>query len=188
MPHGLSLRIAATLGFSALSLIACDMQVSPPPSLNVEANPQPEAPGQPEKWSDPACEPGREGRFTSIGNRHVRYGNICSQQVSVSFDAFAESEGQPWSLGYTIQSRRCQSGFPRPGSNDLSHLFNGKPLPDGFFDRSQAEQLAVLKRSLRSDLVEFARLCDLTVDPAPFVGNSFDDFYLQFGDGWWLSR
>ena len=186
--RGVSLRIAATLGTSALSLMACDMEASPPQPLNVEAVPQPEAARQPEKWSDPACEPGREGQFTSIGNRHVRYGHICSQGVTVSFDAFPESEGQPWSLGYTIQSKRCETGFPKPGSGERSHLFNGEHLSGDFFDLSTAEQVALLKRNLRGDLAQFARLCELAVDPAPFVGDSLDEFYLQFGDGWWLSR
>ena len=122
---------------------------------------------------NPACAPDREGRFTSFGNRWGRYGDLCIDQVQVSFEAYPDP-----TLSYTITSDRCHQV-------EQSSTFH---RPADFFERSVPEQIDLLRIAFANDLGAFARQCRIKLDPTPFVDDRFDRFYATYGDGWWFDR
>ena len=86
----------------------------------------------------------------------------------MNFDAFPDP-----TLGYRIGSDRCPQ----------VERF-GPRRPAGFFERPVPEQIGPLRSDLTNDLRAFARQCGIKLDPAPFVDDRFDQFYVDFGDGW----
>lgn len=108
-----------------------------------------------------------------FGNRWTRSGDLCIDQVEVTFDAYPDP-----SLSYVIRSDRCPN-VGRPSAF--------RP-PASFFERLVPEQIGVLKTALAEDLRAFAQQCGIELDPTPFVDGRFDRFYLAFGDGWWFDR
>ena len=122
---------------------------------------------------DPACSVDQEGMFRTGGNRWQRDGRLCIDQVVLSFDAFPDP-----SVGYTIQSDRCP---------EVRH-FSRFRRPANFFERLVPEQIGLLRAAISDDLREFSRQCRIQLDPTAFVDDRLDQFYLDFGDGWWFGR
>jgi hypothetical protein len=137
---------------------------APPRTLAIPHHPLP---------PDPDCAPDRAGRFSTGGNRWGRYANLCIDRIMLTFEAFPDP-----SLGYAIQSDRC----PAAG------LFSRFRQPADFFERRVPEQIGLLRAAIADDLREFARICGISLDPAPFVDDRLDRFYLDYGDGWWFDR
>lgn len=122
---------------------------------------------------NPACAPDREGRYTNLGNRWGRFGDLCIDHVQVSFEAYPDP-----TLSYTITSDRCHQ----------VERFSTFSQPADFFERSVPEQINLLRIALSSDLGAFARQCRIELNPTPFVDERFDSFYATYGDGWWFDR
>ena len=91
----------------------------------------------------------------------------------MSFEAFPDP-----SLSYLIQSARC------PGVEPFSRFRSSA----SFFDRPVPEQIGLLRVAIADDLRELARRCGIELDPAPFVDDRLDRFYVAYGDGWWFDR
>src|SRR3546814_19942057 len=111
---------------------------------------------------NPACAPDREGRFTSFGNRWGRYGDLCIDQVQVSFEAYPDP-----TLSYTITSDRCHQV-------EQSSTFH---RPADFFERSVPEQIDLLRIAFANDLGAFERQFRNNLDPTHFVKDRCDRLY-----------
>ncbi len=164
----------------ALALFASGGGHAPPEQGNVRVDMVPPVLAQPaiesgDRTSAPNrdCVPPREGEYQTFGNRWGRYGAICIDRVEVRFEAYPDP-----SVNYSIQSDRCP---------DLGHSGRFR-RPGNLFETPVPEQIAIWKRGLADDLREFARQCGIRLDPAPFVDERFDRFYIDYGDGWWFDR
>lgn len=167
-----------------LSLAACDREASdrtttnlaPAGVIHTDVAPIAGATYEPQsqpRRKDPGCWADREGEYSTIGNRWERDANICVDRVALSFVAFP---GEP--ISYMISSGRCpdQENFAR------------SRLPKKLFEMPVPKQIRVLKKAITHDLRAFARLCGIRIDPAPFVDQRFNRFYVDYGDGWWFYR
>ena len=156
-----------------LGLPACEPEGGAPAQVNlVPAAPPKVAVQEYSAPPNPDCAPDREERFSTHGNRWGRSGSLCIDQVVISFDAFPDP-----SLGYMIRSERCP---------EVRHFARGRAA--SFFKRPVPEQIGLLRIAVADDLREFARSCRIKLDPAPFVDERFERFYLDYGDGWWFDR
>lgn len=156
------------------------------PILGDVATPNPEPSSSAKAWSNPDCEPANEGKFSGTGNQWARYSSVCSQDVSINFDAFPPGNEPRGRFGYWIQSGKCTKGFPTDDPGRFTDKFHGDGLPDGFYDEPFEVQLRLLNSSLRRDLNAFAEHCEIQIETERFLGQNLNEEYKSMGDSWWF--
>jgi hypothetical protein len=118
------------------------------------------------------CKAPKEGQYQTFGNSNVRYGNICIDQVYLSFMATGE-----FTMSFGLDALDCKKG------EQLSWK-----APFGFYERTVPDQIRILERSLTENILKLSAECKIDLDPARFLGPRFADFYYAFGDGLWFTR
>jgi|GEM_PF-5113655 len=119
------------------------------------------------------CDP--TTHITSFGNQHVRYFDVCQNDIGIMFQAVSGLDGK-YSVSYHVLETPCA----------LADFTNGFFKPAALQGLVK-DQVNMIRSEIDPVVIKIIEKCQLDTQIEDIFGEHFENAYSSFGDGWWLS-